>query len=134
MVPSQQASSCKLSSPDSTCPKPHLFLAGRPNSLGLDGRPRLLQGGLNAVETQLSDAHEQEVDDRQSRRPINADRRTVGSLQADLPALGRYAGEVHLMTTDRPLTGDQVRVGSVAEPYVGIIDHLRGRARLRFIR
>lgn len=65
---------------------------------------------------------------RQARTPsriLNADQRLRGSLQQDLAGYGRYAGEIHLMRTDRPLNHLQARVGEVAAPYLGLIDQLR---------
>ena len=66
-------------------------------------------------------------------RVRNADSRSRGSLQMDLDALGRYAGEVHLMRADLPLTGQQAWVGEVAGPYRGIVDELRPGMTVRFV-
>lgn len=63
----------------------------------------------------------------------NADMRARGSLQMDLDALGRYAGEVHLMRADLPLTGQQAWVGEIAGPYRGIVDELRPGMTVRFV-
>ena len=52
----------------------------------------------------------------------------------DTERTGRYCGEIHLMTTDRPLTADQVRVGQIATPYRGLVDLLRPGAAVRFVR
>lgn len=63
---------------------------------------------------------------------VPADTRGVGSLQMD--TLGRYAGEVHLMTADRPLDADYVRLGEVAAPYRAIVPLLRGGDTIRLVR
>ena len=60
--------------------------------------------------------------------------RRVGSLHMDGPAWKRYAGEVHLMTTSRPVDPDQFCIGQVASPYVDVVPELRGRDKVRFIR
>ena len=65
-------------------------------------------------------------------RIINADGRVRGSLQVDLAGYGRYAGEVHLMRRDRPLNNLQAFVGSIAQPYLGLVDELRPGVTLRF--
>lgn len=65
-------------------------------------------------------------------RIINADMRSRGSLQVDLAGYGRYAGEVHLMRQDRPLNHLEAFVGSVAQPYLGLVDVLRPGMTVRF--
>ena len=60
--------------------------------------------------------------------------RRVGSLQVDGSAWRRYAGEVHLMATARPVDPDQLCIGQVASPYVDVVPEIRGRDRVRFIR
>lgn len=57
-------------------------------------------------------------------RRRNGDLRPRGSLQIDLPAAGRYQGEVHLMREDLPLHPWQSWVGAVAGPYTGIVAEL----------
>lgn len=89
---------------------------------------------LRAEQTGVSQRLESSRGDRRPGRGVNGDSRTFASLQADLPALGRYAGELHLMTADLPLTPTQVRVGAVAEPYAGIVRLLQGRDTVRFVR
>ncbi|MFT4295477.1 MAG: MupG family TIM beta-alpha barrel fold protein [Micropruina sp.] len=64
---------------------------------------------------------------------VNADRRQRGSLQADLAGTGRYAGELHLIRRDAPLSPDQARVGEVAAPYRGVVETLRPGDRVRFV-
>ncbi|MFT3876894.1 MAG: MupG family TIM beta-alpha barrel fold protein [Propioniciclava sp.] len=64
---------------------------------------------------------------------INADVRARGSLQMDLPALGRYAGEVHVIIRDLPLHPHQARIGQIASPYMALVDHVRLTRRVRFI-
>ncbi len=66
-------------------------------------------------------------------RVRNGDTRARGSLQMDLDALGRYAGEVHLMRDDLPLTGGQAWVGEIAGPYRGIVGELRPGMAVRFV-
>ena len=63
---------------------------------------------------------------------INADERGRGSLQVDLPGYGRYAGEVHLMRRDRPLTHLAAFAGCIAQPYLGLVDVLRPGMTVRF--
>ncbi len=71
--------------------------------------------------------------DRTPTRRLNADLRSRGSLQMDLPEAGRYQGELHLMRVDRPLHPWQARVAEVAAPYTGIIDDLRPGQTLRLV-
>lgn len=66
-------------------------------------------------------------------RLLNGDIRARGSLQMDLPAAGRYQGELHLMRHDRHLHPWQARVAEIATPYTGIVDELRPGDRVRFI-
>ncbi len=68
----------------------------------------------------------------QPERTINADARARGSLQVDLAGYGRYAGEVHLMRRDLPLTHLAAFVGCVAQPYLGVVDMLRPGMTIRF--
>ena len=65
-------------------------------------------------------------------RIINADLRGRGSIQVDLPGYGRYAGEVHLMRRDRPLTHLAAFAGCIAQPYLGLVDVLRPGMTVRF--
>ncbi len=65
-------------------------------------------------------------------RIINADVRARGSLQMDLAGYGRYAGEVHLMSRDLPLTPLVGFVGCIAQPYLGLVDALRPGSTVRF--
>lgn len=65
-------------------------------------------------------------------RIINADLRGRGSLQVDLAGYGRYAGEVHLMRRDRPLTNLTALAGCIAQPYLGLVDVLRPGRAVRF--
>lgn len=67
------------------------------------------------------------------REVVNGDVRDAGSLQMDLDLLGRYAGEIHLLRTDRPLVAGQARVGEIAGAYRGIVDDLRPGDALRFV-
>ncbi len=74
---------------------------------------------------------------REARSPsriLNADQRRRGSLQLDLAGYGRYAGELHLMRTDRPLNQLQARVAEIATPYLGLVDLLRPGMTVRFER
>lgn len=66
-------------------------------------------------------------------RPVNGSCRGQGSLQMDRQTAGRYAGELHLMTTDRPLTDLQVRVADVAPAYRALVEHLAPGSRVRFV-
>ena len=59
----------------------------------------------------------------------NADAMEAGSLQMD--TLGRYSGEVHLMTASAPLDGEHLRVGEVAAPYRCLVGLLRGGREVR---
>lgn len=63
----------------------------------------------------------------------NADRRSAGSMQMDLPSMGRYRGEIQIMRHDLPLTPMQARVADIAGPYVGIVNDLRPGATVRFV-
>ena len=65
-------------------------------------------------------------------RITNADVRARGSLQMDLAGYGRYAGEVHLMSRDLPLTPLVAFVGCIAQPYLGLVDALRPGSTVRF--
>ena len=65
-------------------------------------------------------------------RTINADVRARGSLQVDLAGYGRYAGEVQLVRTDRPLNHLQALVGCIAPPYLGLVDVLAPGMTVRF--
>ena len=65
-------------------------------------------------------------------RTINADLRARGSLQVDLAGYGRYAGEIQLMCTDRPLNSLQALVGCLAPPYLGLVDVLAPGMTVRF--
>ena len=65
-------------------------------------------------------------------RTINADVRARGSIQVDLAGYGRYAGEVQLMRTDRPLNHLQALVGCLAPPYLGLVDVLTPGMTVRF--
>ncbi|MDR1265259.1 MAG: MupG family TIM beta-alpha barrel fold protein [Propionibacteriaceae bacterium] len=58
-------------------------------------------------------------------RRLNAASRHRGSLQMDLPALGRYQGEIHIMRRDLPLTFAQARVAEISRPYESLTDHIR---------
>lgn len=89
---------------------------------------------VRAEQTGYSQRLEGTRGERLAARGVNADLRRLGSLQMDLPSLGRYAGELHLMSSDRPLDPGQVRVGSVAEPYLGLVSLLAGREVVRFVR
>lgn len=62
----------------------------------------------------------------------NADAMETGSLQMD--TLGRYRGEVHLMTATAPLDGEHVRLGEVAAPYRCLVGLLRGGQQVRLVR
>ena len=62
----------------------------------------------------------------------NADAMETGSLQID--TLGRYRGEVHLMTATAPLDGEHVRLGEVAAPYRCLVGLLRGGQQVRLVR
>lgn len=61
----------------------------------------------------------------------NADAMEAGSLQMD--TLGRYSGEVHLMTASAPLDGEHLRVGEVAAPYRCLVGLLRGGWEVRLV-
>ena len=61
----------------------------------------------------------------------NADAMEGGSLQMD--TLGRYSGEVHLMTASAPLDGEHLRVGEVAAPYRCLVGLLRGGREVRLV-
>ncbi len=64
---------------------------------------------------------------------VNADTRERGSIQMDLDAYGRYAGEVHLMLRDAPLDPRQARIADIAAPYRGLVDRLRLTRQVRFL-
>lgn len=65
---------------------------------------------------------------------LNAATRMRGSVQVDTDRYGRYAGEVHLMTVDRPLDAGCVRAADIAAPYVDLVDCLHGGELVRFVR
>jgi hypothetical protein len=103
---------------------------------GLDPAVRFLLDGawsLRVDGAEVSFRLEGTRSDRTPVRRLNADLRTRGSLQMDLPDAGRYQGEVHLMRADRPLHPWQARVADVAAPYAGIVDDLRPGQTLRFV-
>ena len=97
------------------------FLTERPWHLRVEG-------------TEASFRLDETRDARTPSRVVNADQRLKGSLQLDLAGYGRYAGEIHLMRTDRPLNHLQARVGEIAAPYLGLVDLLRPGMTVRFER
>lgn len=104
---------------------------------GLDPEVSFLLDGVRALRiegTGISHRIEGTRQPRNATRILNADSREAGSLQMDTERTGRYCGEIHLMTTDRPLTAEQVRVGQIATPYRGLVDLLRPGAAVRFVR
>lgn len=63
---------------------------------------------------------------------VPADALEAGSLQMD--TLGRYSGEVHLMTATAPLDGQHLRLADVAAPYRSLLAHLDRFDRVRLVR
>ena len=102
---------------------------------GLDASVAFLRDASWRLRVEGTDSSHRIDGTRRPRTParvVNGDRRRAGSLQVDLPGMGRYHGELHLMHTDRPLSAHQARVGEIAAPYLGLVDCLRPGDRVRF--
>ena len=63
---------------------------------------------------------------------VNAATREAGSLQMD--TLGRYSGEVHLMTRTLSLDGEHLRLADIAAPYRDLAALARGGETIRLVR
>ncbi|MDR1852684.1 MAG: MupG family TIM beta-alpha barrel fold protein [Propionibacteriaceae bacterium] len=73
---------------------------------------------------------------RSNRTPqiLNASVRERGSIQMDLPSIGRYQGEIHIMRRDLALSQWQARVARIASPYVDLVDAVVAGGEVRFVR
>jgi hypothetical protein len=89
------------------------------------------------VRTEEADASFRLEDTRQEITPhkiIQGESRARGTLQMDMPSYGRYQGELHLMRHDMPLNSNSVRVAEIPEPYKALVDFIRPREKIQFIR
>lgn len=105
--------------------------------VGLDAAAEFLLDAAWSLRAEQTGVSQRLEGTRGRARPVrvrNATTRASGSLQMDLERYGRYAGEVHLMTADRPLDPGQARIADVAAPYASLVRDLRGRDRVRFVR
>jgi hypothetical protein len=80
---------------------------------------------IRVEETDYSWRLEETRSNRVPARLLNASARHRGSIQMDLPTLGRYQGEIHIMRRDLPLTPDQARVAEISRPYEPLVDYIR---------
>ncbi len=65
---------------------------------------------------------------------IHSDGRFKGSIQMDTEAYGRYEGEVHLMHHDALIDHRTVYIGELQRNYLGLVDCLKGKCKIQFVR
>ncbi|MDR2784068.1 MAG: MupG family TIM beta-alpha barrel fold protein [Treponema sp.] len=65
---------------------------------------------------------------------IQGETRARGTLQMDMPSYGRYQGELHIMRKDMPVTANSVRVAEIPEPYKALVDFIRPKEEIQFIK
>jgi hypothetical protein len=95
---------------------------------------RLLNNTFN-VRVEETDCSWRLENTRSSAEPgqiIPAETCARGTLQMDLKGYGRYQGEIHIMTKDRPLNNLQARIAEIPESYKALVDFISGGQRVQF--
>jgi hypothetical protein len=80
---------------------------------------------VRVEETDYSWRLEETRSNRLPDRFLNAAARYLGSIQMDLPGVGRYQGEINIMRRDLPLSCHQARVAEIARPYEPLVECVR---------
>ncbi len=72
--------------------------------------------------------------DKYIKKHINSDKRVKGSIQMDNLSYKRYAGEVHIMKMDLKQDDRVMKIGSIKEEYLDIVNYLGGAPIIIFKR